>query len=736
MKIMIFETLFLPVFGFSFLFLLIAGVSHSEEAPRYTNRLIGEKSPYLLQHAHNPVDWYPWGDEAFRKAAEGDKPIILSIGYSTCHWCHVMEEESFENPEIAKVMNDHFVSIKVDREERPDLDAIYMKYVMATTGGGGWPMTVFITPDKKPFYGGTYFPPDDKFGTMGFRALLLSISDSWKNRRVEILNSADSAVNYLQNQNLPVASEELSAEVLKENFEASRHKYDASFGGFGSAPKFPMGHSLSCLLRYWRRSETEEALEMVEHTLNAMAGGGLYDQIGGGFHRYSTDRRWFLPHFEKMLYDQALLSKAYLEAYQATRNDHYADISRGVLDYVLREMTSPEGGFYSAQDADSLDPDDTSHKKEGAFYVWKTNEIQERLSKEEADVFLFVYGIREEGNVESDPRNEFTGKNVIYAAYSLEEAAPHFKKKTEEISELLEAAKQKLLAARSKRPPLHLDDKVLADWNGLMIASFAFGSRVLQEPRYREAAVKAGDFVLQKMRDGQGRLWHRYRDKDAGIRANLDDCAFMAAAFMELYEATFDEKWLREAVFLVNQMIDLFWDEERNGFFLTSKDSEILITRLKEDYDGAIPSGNSIAALVLIRLGRITQDKKFTDYAEKTLEAFSHSISSQPTAYNQMLIALDYLIGPSFEVVIAAPEGDPAVESALKEVYSQFTPNKVIVLRKTGIAGHEIEKLAPFVKDKGLVNGKTAFYVCENHACGLPVTDPKQLAVKFSKNKV
>jgi len=698
--------LFVPVF-------FLAGISDAAEAPLHTNRLTHEKSPYLLQHAHNPVDWYPWGDEAFEKAKKENKPVFLSIGYSTCHWCHVMEEESFSNPETAEIMNKYYVSIKVDREERPDLDGIYMRYVMATTGGGGWPMTVFLTPDKKPFYGGTYFPPEDRFGMPGFPKLLLSIHDAWQDREGEILRSADSATDFLKTPAAKPQKARITEETFRDAFKQFAGSFDTQWGGFGRAPKFPMGHSLSWLLRYYSRSHDKEALKIVEETLTFMARGGLYDQLGGGFHRYSTDREWRVPHFEKMLYDQALLSRAYLECYQLTRNPFYAQIARETLDYVLARMTGKNGGFFSAEDADSDDPFRPGKKREGAFYVWKKNEIEALLSKDEAKLFLSHYGVLEKGNALQDPQHEFIDQNVLYAAHSSDDTA---------VQAVLAKTKAKLLAAREKRSRPYLDDKILTDWNGLMIASFAFASRVLDEPRYAVPASKAADFISKNLKGKNGRLLHRFRDGESRIEGMLDDTAFMIYGYLELYQATFEERWLGEAKELANQMIDLFWDAENKGFFATPDHAADLIARLKEAHDGAIPSGNSLAALDLILLSRITGETKYEKYAEGILELFSQEVSSQPTGYAQMLIAADFAIGPSYEIVVALDGKNSNKEAILKEMSSRFLPNKVVVLRKSGEDATFIESLAPFVKEQIPINNQTTVYICQNHACERPFT--------------
>lgn len=714
--------------------IFVAGYVTASDLPGHSNRLSREKSPYLLQHAHNPVDWYPWVREAFEKSKRENKPILLSIGYSTCHWCHVMEAESFEDPKTAEIMNDHYVAIKVDREERPDIDNLYMSYVMATTGSGGWPMTVFLTPDQKPFYGGTYFPPEDRYGIPGFKTLLTSIADSWKNHHDEIARSADSAAVFLQNHKGGSSGKNgLSEETLFAFFEQHKSSFDPEQGGFGPAPKFPRSHSLSMLLRVWLRSGNGEALAMVKKTLSEMADGGMHDQIGGGFHRYSTDNQWRVPHFEKMLYDQALLSVTYLEAYQATHDERYAQVSRGILDYVLREMTSTEGGFFSAQDADSVDLSDSSRKKEGAFFLWKKSEIDARFPEKEAKIVDYFYGIEEKGNALSDPHGEFSGQNVLYRAQSVEETAAHFQTSVVAVEKILLEANQKLFEIRSARPAPYLDDKILTDWNGLMISAFSLASRVLHEPRYLKAAENAANFVRLNMRDKNRNLFHRYRDGDTAIPANLNDYAFLIDGTLRLYEAGFDEVWMKEAIALTESMIRDFWDEKDGGFFLTASNAETLIARPKEVYDGAVPSGNSMAALDLLRLGRYTSQGRFKEFADKTLKSFSDEINAEPTAYPQMLMALDYALGHSQEIVIAGQANDAVTQSMLKEIYLRFMPNKIIMLHKTGVEGGKMEALAPFLKEQTSPGGKTTVYVCQDYACALPVTDVDGLKLLLDK---
>ncbi|MBI4394719.1 MAG: thioredoxin domain-containing protein [Candidatus Omnitrophica bacterium] len=708
-----------------------------------------EKSPYLLQHAHNPVDWYPWGEEAFQKAKKEGKPIFLSVGYSTCHWCHVMEEESFSNPEIAKMMNKNFVSIKVDREERPDVDNIYMQVVMAMTGAGGWPMTVILTPDLKPFFGGTYFPPEDRWGSPGLKTILNAIARKWKTERKQILESSESITQAIRREarGKRATSRALDKETLEKAYQQFESQFDSRFGGFGRAPKFPRSHTLSFLLRYWKRTGEPKALEMVEKTLQQMARGGMYDHIGSGFHRYSTDGEWRVPHFEKMLYDQAILSKSYLEAYQATGKEEYASIAREIFEYVLRDMTPPpvfdpkdqsaigrytgggvtgsHGAFYSAEDADSApDPSKPEEKSEGAFYLWSQDEVGKALGKEKADIFNFYFGVEPDGNAPQDPHGEFEGRNILYVAHSLDETASKFGKSQEDIQAILRESKKILFDIRSKRFRPHLDDKVLTDWNGLMISSLAFGSRVLNEPRYAKAAKRAADFLLEKMKREDGRLMHRYRDEEVAITGFIEDYAFFTHGLFDLYEATFDPRYLAEAKFFVEEMRRLFLDETGGGFFLTAKDAEKLIARSKELYDGALPSGNSVAALSLLRVGRLTVNRQLEDWSRSTLNAFSTEIDQFPSAYPQMLIALDFAIGPSSEIVIAGGAAENGVQEMIRVVYSRFLPNKVVAFHpKEESVAQKIEKLSPFISDQIALGGQPTVYVCENYICALPTTD-------------
>jgi uncharacterized protein YyaL (SSP411 family) len=673
---------------------------------KHTNRLINESSPYLLQHAHNPVDWYPWGDDAFERARKKDKPIFLSIGYSTCHWCHVMERESFTNERIAKIMNEHFVSIKVDREHRPDVDEIYMSAVQMMTGSGGWPLSVFLTPEGKPFYGGTYFPPNDMYGRPGFERLLLAIADAWKNKREDLINSASRLSESLASPAMPTKKMKLSPTMLKDAFDRSRNIFDTVNGGFGSAPKFPQPTNLSLLLCYWQRTGDAQALQMVEKTLDAMARGGIYDHIGGGFHRYATDARWLVPHFEKMLYDQALLSKVYLQAYQITKKKEYATIAREIFDYVLRDMTDAQGGFYSAEDADS-------EGKEGTFYLWSPKQIASVLDKDQSAIFNAYYGVTKKGNFEE-------GKSILNVATSMEQLAKMFRRDRAAITNVLITSRSKVFVQREKRIRPDRDDKVITAWNGLMISSLAYGGAVLQEEKYTKAAERAATFILEVLHR-QGRLIRYYRQGRVIELGFLDDYAFMIAGLLDLYEATFDAKWLFEAKKLSEKMIELFADDEHGGFFLTGKDGKKLITRTKPVSDGAIPSGNSIAALALLKLGRITMNQRFTEQGSEVLESFSQQLEQSPGYSSAMLTALSFWLGPTQEIVIAGNAEATDTKKMLKLLRSKFLPNAVVLLHGPGPEGSDIEQVVPFIKNQTMIGDKTTAYVCENYVCKQPV---------------
>ena len=687
------------------------------ETPRRANRLIREKSPYLLQHAHNPVDWYPWGDEAMAKARREDKPIFLSIGYSTCHWCHVMERESFEDPEIARLLNDSFVSIKVDREEHPDLDQVYMQAVMLLAGQGGWPLTVFLTPDLKPFFGGTYFPPDQQGGRPGMKEILPAVAEAWTQKREEIRASSEQLTTTLSDQLAQTATPgPLTLDLLHAAFNHAAATFDPAAGGFGDAPKFPRAHELSFLLRYWARTGTAQALEMVTVTLDHLARGGIHDQVGGGFHRYSTDARWLIPHFEKMLYDQALLARAYLEAYRITNRAEYAAVARDTYDYVLRDLTGPHGGFFSAEDADS-------EGEEGKFYVWTPEEVIRVLGEEDGGLVNRFYGVTPEGNFEHR-------RSILHIEQPLEAFAKLKGLDTAALAERLASARAKLLAARSARIRPHRDDKILTSWNGLMIAAFAYGGATLQEPRYVDAARRAAEFILTSLAP-HGGLLRRYRDGDARYAGTLEDYAFFIDGLIELYEADFDPRWLAEAKRLAAQMTARFWDDAAGGFFMRGKDETPLIVRSKELYDGATPSGNSMAVHALLRLGRLTGDRDVEAVGRRTLEGIAAALERTPAAYPQMMSEVEFALGPTTEVVIAGNPDAAETAQMVRMLHSRFLPRAVTLLHAEGGSGRALEALAPYVKAQGMLHGKATAYLCENFVCALPTTDPAMLAERL-----
>jgi uncharacterized protein YyaL (SSP411 family) len=677
------------------------------------NRLIFEKSPYLLQHADNPIDWYPWGKEAFSKAEEEDKPIFLSIGYSSCHWCHVMEEESFEDHKVAGLMNKHFVAIKVDREERPDIDHIYMTVCQAMTGSGGWPLTIMMTPDRQPFFAGTYFPKQAKYGRPGLLELLPQIALLWKGDRAQLLQTGEQMVHAVRTLTSSSQRGDLTEENLNLAFQQFQNRFDQEHGGFGTAPKFPTPHNLSLLMRWWKRGGEERALRMVEKTLDAMWEGGLYDHLGFGFHRYSTDTGWLIPHFEKMLYDQAMLAIAYIEAYQATGKARYGEVAQQIFTYVLRDMTSPGGGFYCSEDADS-------EGQEGKFYVWTKDEIATILGEQEGKLLGTFYGVTQEGNFEG-------GRSVLHRGRSLEELGADQAVSPQELKKAVERFREKLFYAREQRVRPSKDDKILTDWNGLMIAALAKGAQALDRPEYADAARRAADFVLQELRRSNGRLLHRYREGEAALQAYVDDYAFLIWGLIELYEATFQVDYLREALALTDDMLKLFWDEEGGGLYFASDDGEKLIARTKQVYDGAVPSGNSVAALNLLRLGRMTMRPELEERAQQLLESFGGPVGDSPTAFSQFLIALDFALGPAKEIVVAGDVSGEDTEKMLKAIRRRFLPRKVLILHPEGEGGEGIEQIAPMVKHQVTIDGKATAYVCENYACQMPTTEVDEM---------
>lgn len=682
------------------------------------NKLINEKSPYLLQHAYNPVDWYPWGEEAFEKARREDKPVFLSIGYSTCHWCHVMERESFEDHEVAEVLNRVFVCIKVDREERPDIDGVYMAVCQAMTGSGGWPLTIFMTAEKRPFFAGTYFPKTGRFGRPGLIELARRVETLWKTARDDMEKNADSVLSALESMNSVSPGQIPGSEILDAAFMQLEKRFDEKHGGFGTAPKFPTPHNLTFLLRYWKRTGNGKALAMVEKTLQAISMGGICDHLGFGFHRYSTDREWLLPHFEKMLYDQALLSMAYLEVYQATEKEMYAATAREIFHYVLRDMTSPEGGFYSAEDADS-------EGVEGKFYVWSAGEIRSLLDSDDAALFEAVYNISDDGNYLDEATRQPTGLNIIHRTKPFGELAGILSMAESDLVKRIKDINGRLFLERKKRVHPHKDDKILTDWNGLMIAALAMGGRILAEEAYTDAAQKAAAFIAGHLKK-DGRLLKRYRDGEASLPAHLDDYAFLTWGLIELYETTFKEHYLEEALDLNQAAISLFQDRQSGSFYFTAQEADTLPVRHRELYDGALPSGNSVAALNNLRLGKITGRAELADITEKIAAAFSGELAQVPSAYTQMLSALDFYLGPAAEVVIAGQPGADDTKLLLGTLRRAYLPNKVVVFNPAG-NGEAITRLAPHVREKTGTGTKATAYVCRDFACREPVTEPEAL---------
>jgi len=675
--------------------------------------LKSEKSPYLLQHAQNPVDWYPWGDEAFDKARQEDKPIFLSIGYSTCHWCHVMERESFEDEEIAKLLNETFINIKVDREERPDIDAVYMKVCQFMTRSGGWPLTIMMTPDKEAFFAATYVPKKRKYNMLGLAEMIPEVQELWRDKREEVLTAASEVTQALRRK--PSNKEEdIGEDILHRAYQSLSLSYDKTYGGFEKTPKFPSPHNFSFLLRYWKRTGDKNALRMVEHTISEMRRGGIYDQIGLGFHRYSTDEKWIVPHFEKMLYDQAMMALAALELFQATGEKVYETIVREIFSYVSQELTDERGGFYCAQDADS-------EGEEGKFYLWTEKDIREVLSEKEADLFLSLY--------RHDDDSSVPGMQDIPAGHFI----PHLKTSNAggpELLELLprmESIRKRLYAARKKRIHPHKDDKILTDWNGLMIAAFARGANVLDDPAYKQIAVKAFEFIMEFLQDGESRLLHRYRDGQASVAGNIDDYAFVIWALLELYETTFDARYIVKALEYQACLYAFFRDERDGGYFFTPVDAERLLTRPKELYDGAIPSGNSVAFLSALKLSRITGDADLDEKAHEVYRAFCAHVEAMPTAFTQFLCGLDFAIGPASEVIITGLDGRSDTKALLHALREYFVPNKVVVFRPDDRDDHDIETLMPYAASHSAINGQATAYVCRNFTCALPTNDPKKM---------
>jgi uncharacterized protein len=694
---------------------------NADGTPKYTNRLIHANSPYLQHHAHNPVEWYEWGKDAFARAREENKPVHVSVGYASCHWCSVLARESFEDEATAALMNALFINIKVDREERPDIDGIYMTAVQAMTGGGGWPMTVFMTPEGTPFYGGTYFPPEDRYGMPSFRRVLSSVADAYANRREELVRAAtDLTARIREATTARLAEAPIAPSTLDEAYAVMHGQFEPDYGGFGRAPKFPQPMALEFLLRYAYRSGQRLAGEMFEKTMHAMAEGGMYDQLGGGFHRYSVDEIWLVPHFEKMLYDNALLAHAYTAAYQATRDPFYRRVAEETLDYMLREMRHPLGGFYSTQDADSLPHVGADHAEEGAFFVWSLAEVQALLGADAA-AFAQIYDITEHGN--------FEGKNILHLKRQPADVARTLGLSEQQITTLITQAKQVLLAARALRPKPNLDDKILTAWNGMAIRALAFAARALGRDDYRAAARDSAQFVLDQLRR-DGVLKRSWRDGKVGaIRAFLEDYALFADGLLTLYEATFEERWLVEARSLADIMLADFWDAELGGFYDTASSHEQLIVRPRDTGDNATPCGNSVAADVLLRLDLIFDHYPYRQAAEQVLSGMVPYLERYPTGFGRYLCAADFALAEVKEVVLVGDPTDAATQALVEETFLPYLPNKVVVFKQPGIDS-AIE--SPLMHGRELVQGKPAAYVCQNYTCRLPVTDRDDLRAALS----
>ena len=720
-----------------------------------TNALIHESSPYLLQHAHNPVDWLPWGEAAFSKARGQNKPIFLSIGYSTCHWCHVMERESFENEAIAALLNRHFVPVKVDREERPDVDRVYMTYVQAATGSGGWPLSVWLTPDLKPFLGGTYFPPEDRWGRPGFKSILLRIAEAWEQNPSSITAAGDAVLNWLRVGVRATVPEGHAPDraCLERGYAQFKQAYDPQAGGFGGAPKFPRPAVLDFLLRFhaWAVREAarcrrepgssspqpenaRDALDMALFTLRSMAMGGVHDHLGGGFHRYAVDAAWHVPHFEKMLYDQAQLACAYLDAHQLTRDPFLAEVARGILEYVRRDMTGEQGQFYSAEDADSPRPEAPGETGEGAFYVWSWPELVAVLGAETAELFAFVHGVERGGNVRDDPHSQFAGRNVLLLAHTAAEAAARFKIPEGVVRERLAAARGRLFEARGRRPRPARDDKTIAAWNGLTISALARAHQALGDAAYLAAARRAAGFIRQNLTDGSGgTLWRSYRAGKAAVRGFAEDYAFLIQGLLELYESGFDVADLEWALNLQRRQDELFWDADQGGYFSTSGADPSILVRMKDGYDGAEPSANSVAALNLLRLAQLTDDPALREKAERTLAAFGTTLRQASQALPTMLAALAFHLAPPRQIAMAGHPDAPDTRRLLAVVRERFAPHDLVLLADGGRGQAWLAQRLAFLRGLKPLDGKATAYVCQNYACQMPVTEPAALRERLEE---
>ena len=709
------------------------------DAPKHTNALIHEKSPYLLQHAHNPVNWMPWGEAAFEKARKEDKPIFLSVGYSTCHWCHVMEHESFENEDVAALLNAEFISIKVDREERPDVDLTYMTYVQALSGGGGWPMSVWLTPDLKPYYGGTYYPPEDKFGRAGFKRVCTELARVWKEDRANLVERSEKSLKILQehiNDELH-AHEPAFEAVMTKAYDDISGAFDYHEGGFSGAPKFPRPVTLNLLWRIRKnqlgvkQTEADWNETMCKTTLVSMAHGGIRDHIGGGFHRYSVDAYWHIPHYEKMLYDQGQLAVAYLEGFQNTGIEFFADVARGIIAYVKRDLRHPDGGFFSAEDADSLASADVKKKTEGAFYVWSAAEIDTLLGKEEGSIFRYAYGARQGGNArpESDPHGELKGLNTLFRAFSVKKTAEYFKFDDAKIDDILTRGRKTLFDARSKRPRPHLDDKVLTAWNGLMISALAKSARVLDDKDSLHAAEQALQFIYEKLCPAPGKgLRRSWREGVASGPAFAADYAQLIAGLIDVYEAGGNHRWLQWAVALQDEMDASHWDKEKGGYFTVSTAMPNAVLSVKEDADSAEPSPNSTAAMNLARLGAMLDRADLTGRASAIFKLFGTTIEKSPFNVAMMVAALDFQTHGDMQIVLAGQSEDVGFEALAREARHRYLPHAVILHADGGDGQKFIAQKNEAVATIGPVGGKASAYVCKNHVCQAPVTSAEALA--------
>ncbi len=683
---------------------------------KHTNKLINETSPYLLQHAHNPVDWHPWGEEALGKARAENKPILLSIGYSACHWCHVMEHESFENEDIARLMNQNFINIKVDREERPDLDQVYMNAVQMMTGSGGWPMTMFLTPEGVPFYGGTYFPPDDRYNIPGFPRVLVSVAEAYRSQPDQVAATATSMLGELRRVGLAEESRDLlDTEILESAYRKIAANYDRVHGGFGGAPKFPPAMALEFLLHSYHRTGSPEALDIVNTTCRKMAEGGMYDQLGGGFHRYSVDAKWLVPHFEKMLYDNALLSRLYLHVYQLTKDEFAGRIATETLDYVVREMTDASGGFYSSQDADS-------EGVEGKFFVWSHAEIFDALGSAAA-IFADYYDVTERGN--------FEGHNILHVNESIDSVAKKHSLSAEQARQVIDQSRRTLFELREKRVKPARDEKVLTAWNGLMLASFAEASAILDRPDYGHVARANARFLLSTMQH-DGLLQRTYKDGQAKLNGYLEDYACLLHGLISLYEATGEIEWVENAKSVADKMIDQFWDDEAGGFFFTGKDHEQLIVRSKEWLDNATPSGNSIAALSLLRLSLLTGAEDYRRRATSVLRLMANGIRRYPAAFGMALRALDFYLSSPLEIAIVGPASDERTKALLHTLWDSYLPNRVIALCTGDFA--RAASIIPFLTDRNTLDTQPTAFVCQNYTCQAPAVTGEEFATQLRRN--